>query len=163
MRSAGRSAGDVAQILAVLEGQNAGEADIEAELHGFERQIAAAGEAMQDGREGALPGFFRQNARHVGVGFAGMDHQRQAGLARRSDVLAEALFLRVARAFVVVIVEPGFADGDDFRMLRQLSPAPWRRCPVPHGRCADGCRPSRKYPGISQRSARTCGELLHPG
>ena len=32
---------------------------------------------------------------------------------------AEALRLRVARAIVVVIVEPGFADRHDFRMLRQ--------------------------------------------
>ena len=47
-----------------------------------------------------------------------MDDQRQSGLARRRDMRAEALLLRLARAVVVVIVEPGFADRDDLGMLR---------------------------------------------
>ena len=50
--------------------------------------------------------------RHVVVGFARMDDQRQPGLARRRDVAAEAGLLGVARAEIVVIVEPGLADGD---------------------------------------------------
>ena len=42
-------------VLGPLEGQDAGEGDVEPELDAAQRQIAAAGEAMQDGREGALP------------------------------------------------------------------------------------------------------------
>ena len=61
-------------------------------------QLAAAGEAVQHGREGALPGLLLQDARHVVVGLAGMDHQRQAGRARGRDMGAETLLLRVARA-----------------------------------------------------------------
>ena len=86
--------------------------------HRAHGQIAPAGETMQHGREGALPAFFLQNARHVVIGLARMDHQRQAGLARRRDMGAKALFLRVARAVVVVIVEPGLADRHHFRMPR---------------------------------------------
>ncbi len=64
--------------------------------------------------EGALPHFLLQDFAGVGVRVTRMDHQRQPGLARRRDVIAEALFLRFARAVVVEIVEAGFADGDDF-------------------------------------------------
>ena len=56
--------------------------------------------------------------RHVVVGLARMDDQRQAGLARGRDMGAEALLLRVARAVVVVIVEPGFADRHHLGMAR---------------------------------------------
>ena len=78
----------------------------------------AAGVAVQHGREGALPRFFFEDARHVVVRLARMDHQRQPGLARRGDVSAEAALLRIARAVVVVIVEPGLADRHHLRMAR---------------------------------------------
>ena len=74
---------------------------------------------MQHGREGALPRFLFQNPRHIGVGFARMDDQRQPGFARGRNMLAKALCLRVARALVVVIVEAGLADRHDFRIFRQ--------------------------------------------
>ena len=116
-----------------------------------ERQIAAAGEAMQHGREGALPRFVFQNPRHVGIAVARMDHQRQAGFARRRNMLAKAL--GPAR-------RAGCCRSDN-RARPRRSPrlsdasaarsALWRRCPVPHARCADGCRPSRTSPEISQR------------
>ena len=73
-------------------------------------EIAAAGKTMQHGREGPPPRFLFEDARHVVVGVARMDHQRQPGLARRRDVTAEALLLRLARAGVVVVVEPGLAE-----------------------------------------------------
>ena len=102
--------GDGAQRRRVLEGQNAGEGDVESKLNGAAGEVGAAGEAMQHGREGALPGFLFENSRGVGVGFARMDDERQAGFARRRDVGAEAALLRVARASVIVVVEPSFAD-----------------------------------------------------
>ena len=73
-------------------------------------EVRTAGVAMEDGREGALPGFLLQDRRHVVVGIARMDDQRQAGFTRRGDVLAEAFLLRLARACVVVVVETRLAD-----------------------------------------------------
>lgn len=49
-----------------------------------------------------------------------MDDQRQAGLARGLDMAAEHLGLDVARAQVVVEVQPTFADADHAGPLRQL-------------------------------------------
>ena len=79
---------------------------------------ATAGKAMQHGREGALPCFLFEDARHVVVGVARMDHQRQPGFARRRDVAAKAALLRLARRVVVVIVEAGLADRHDLGVPR---------------------------------------------
>ena len=46
------------------------------------------------------------------VGVAGVDDERQPGLPRRGDVAAEDPLLHVARAVVIVIVEPRLADRD---------------------------------------------------
>ena len=73
---------------------------------------------MQHGGEGALPCFLFEDARHVVVGVARMDHQRQPGFARRRDMSAKAALLRVARRVVVVIVEAGLADRHDFGVPR---------------------------------------------
>ena len=48
-----------------------------------------------------------------------MDDQRQPGFARRRDMGAEHLLLHLARAVVVVEIEPGLADADDPRVRRQ--------------------------------------------
>ena len=64
------------------------------------------------------------------VGIAGVDDQRQAGLARRRDMGAEALGLLVARAVLVVEVEPGLADADDLGMARRLDQAVGRALPL---------------------------------
>ena len=77
-------------------------------------RFAAAGETMQHGREGALPGFLFEDARGVGVGLARMDDQRQSGLARRRDMGAKAALLRLARRVVVMIIEAGLAERHDF-------------------------------------------------
>ena len=61
-----------------------------------------------------------QNARHIGVRLAAVDHQRQARLARRRDVDAKALRLRRARAQVIVIVQPRLADAHHLGMLGEL-------------------------------------------
>ena len=76
-------------------------------------EIAAARKAMQDAGRRALVG---ENAGDLGVGFAGMDDQRQAGRPRRRDMGAEDALLDVARAQIVVEIEPGFADADDLWM-----------------------------------------------
>ncbi len=74
---------------------------------------------MQHRLEAAPPHLVAQDRRHVGVGVARMDDQRQAGLARRRDVGAEHAVGHVARRRVVVVVEPRLADADAFRVARQ--------------------------------------------
>ena len=74
---------------------------------------------MEDEREGSLPAFILEDRHHVVIGAARMDHQGQAGFSCRCDVGAESLRLRRSRRLVVVVVEPGFADGHDLRMRRE--------------------------------------------
>ncbi len=89
---------DGAQFVRCLERKDAGEGDGEAERDGALREVAAAGEAVQHGGEGALPHFLLEDPRHVGVRVARMDDERQPGRPRRRDVSAEAPLLRIARA-----------------------------------------------------------------
>ena len=79
-------------------------------------ETAAARKAMQHtGRRT----FVRENAGDLGIGFAGMDDQRQAGCPRRCDVGAKDPLLDVARAQIVMKIEPGFAEADDLWMRAQ--------------------------------------------
>ena len=73
---------------------------------------------VQHRREGALPALFLQNPRHVLVGVARVDHERQTCRTRRSDVSAKAAFLRVARAQIIMVIEPSFADRHDLGVAR---------------------------------------------
>ena len=59
----------------------------------------------------------RMRARVV-VGLAGMDDERQSGLARGGDMGAKAPLLRFARRIVVMIVEAGLAERDDLGRAR---------------------------------------------
>ena len=93
--------------------------DVEPEVERAPRQLRPAREAVQHGRERLPRHLLLQDRGDVGVGIAGMDHQRQTRLLRRRDVLAKALGLRLARALVVEVVEPGLADGHDLGVLRQ--------------------------------------------
>jgi hypothetical protein len=81
---------------------------------------------MQHRREGALLGFLAQDSGNVGVGVAGVDHQRQAGLAGGGDMSAEALLLGVTRRIVIMVVEPRLPDRHHLGMsgsFRQLDRA----------------------------------------
>ena len=51
------------------------------------------------------------------IGVARMDDERQPRRLRRRDVVAKALGLRLARALVVEVVEPGLADGHHLGVL----------------------------------------------
>ncbi len=63
--------------------------------------------------------FLCQNIGHHIVGLARVDHQRQADLARRLDVLPEHRRLHVARAEIIVEVEAAFADAHHAGTLGQ--------------------------------------------
>ncbi len=130
--------------LRILEGQDAGERDVagRARWRGGRgrappvKQCSTAGKAP-------FPVSSSRIARHVVVGLARMDHQRQAGLARGGDVGAEALLLRVARAVVVVIVEPGLADRHHLGMRASARPDRRCRCRVPRAAWC-GCVPTEQ-------------------
>ena len=66
----------------------------------------------------------------LAVGVARVDDQRQAGLARRRDVGAEALGLLGARAVLVIEVEAGLADADHLGMARRLDQPVGRALPL---------------------------------
>ncbi len=75
---------------------------------------------MQHEGESPLPHFVGQYRRHVGIGIAGMDHERQTGIARGGNVGAKPLRLRVARGFVVEVIEASLADRNDLGMAGEF-------------------------------------------
>ena len=74
---------------------------------------------MHDAIIGAVCMFLGEDAGHVLVGVAGMDDQRQAGFARGGDMDAQAVLLHRLAVGGVVIIQPGFADADEFGMRGQ--------------------------------------------
>src|SRR5262249_59228406 len=102
--------GNVAQRVVSLEGQDAGERQVGAELDAGARKIAAAREAMQHRREGALPHFFLEDACHVGAGIAAVDDERQSGLASSRDMRAPGCCLRLRVSGIGMIIEPMLYD-----------------------------------------------------
>ena len=77
--------------------------------------LARHGEAIGHMAEG----YTRAAAGNIGVGIPRVDHQRQARLAGGGDMRPEALLLNVARAVIVMIVEPGLADRHHLGMTGQ--------------------------------------------
>ena len=73
---------------------------------------------MQHRLERPLGDFLLEDFAAAFIGFAGVDHQRQAGDARRRDMGPESPLLRRGRTVSVVIVEPRLAQRDHLRMLR---------------------------------------------
>src|SRR5713101_4026139 len=74
---------------------------------------------MNHPAESALAGLIDKNCRGFGIGVAGMDDERQTGLARRRGMRAEDLDLAFARTVLVIEIEPAFADADDLLVARQ--------------------------------------------
>ena len=72
---------DGAQVLGLLERHHAGKRNHEPEAERGLGEFARGGEAMEQGAEPPLPHLVGQDRRHVGVGVARMDHERQLKLA----------------------------------------------------------------------------------
>ena len=102
----------------VLEGDDAGKGNVEAQVDRAAGDVPGLGEAVHHAARlaGALLGH---EAQRVLGGFARVDHQRLAALLRRADVPAEALALPVERFLQAVVVEPGLADRDHPGMVRE--------------------------------------------
>src|SRR4051794_25259012 len=75
---------------------------------------------MDDSREGPLPHLLLEDGGGVLLGIAGVDDDRQPGLACRGDMGPEARALPLAVAMVVIIIEAALADPDHPRMRRAL-------------------------------------------
>ncbi len=71
---------------------------------------------MDDAGIGPLPHFLAQDGERIFLRIAGVDDERKAGRAGRSDMGAEAALLPGAVAMIVIIVEAGFADADHARV-----------------------------------------------
>ena len=75
---------------------------------------------MQYERKSASRGFFFQDARDIVVRLARMDHQRQPGFPRGSDMAAKAALLPFHRTVVAEIIETSFPDRDNIRVLHEV-------------------------------------------
>src|SRR4051794_1977766 len=75
---------------------------------------------MQHGAKRSFCHFVFEDATTILVGVAGMNHQRQAGCAGGSDMRAKTALLRLARAVLIEVVQPGFAQRNDLWVPRQL-------------------------------------------
>src|SRR5438132_1156405 len=90
-------------------------------------QSAAAAAAMQ------IPGrraFLLQDAGDLGIRLAGMNDQWQPARPGRRDVGPEDPLLHLARAVVVMEIEPGLANADDARKRRERSKIQYARLRV---------------------------------
>ena len=152
-------AGDVAQLVGVLEGEDAGKGHIERRARGRARPARPDEKQWSTAVNAALPHFLLENGAMSSSASRGMDHERQAGHAGGRDVRAEAPRLHVARAEIIMIVEPGFANRDDLGM------AAGRRSPRGDigllGALCGACRPSTTRRHSARRSPG-CVELPHP-
>src|SRR6185437_12725957 len=63
--------------------------------------------------------FLGEDLRRLEIGVAGVDDERQAGLARRPAMGAEQRLLPRPRAVLIIEIEPGLADPHHLLMLRQ--------------------------------------------
>ena len=71
---------------------------------------------MEQRLEDALFHLLLENGGGVVFRLAAVNDERQTGFARRLDMDAETPRLDVARAVVIVIIEPRFADADHLGM-----------------------------------------------
>ena len=65
-----------------------------------------------------------QDCQRIRLGVAGVDHHGQPGLARDPDMAAEQRLLDRAVGLVVIVIQPGLADGDDPWVPRRLQQGP---------------------------------------
>src|SRR6478736_2275900 len=75
---------------------------------------------MQHRAEWSLRNLVFEDAPAVFVGFAGMDHQRQAGRPRGCDMRAKAALLSLARTVLVEIIQPRLPQRYDLRVPSQF-------------------------------------------
>src|SRR6185437_5300187 len=97
-----------------------GERDIEAEFHRLLGDLPRFGEAVHH-PAGFGSAFLAHDCERVGSGSARVDDERPAGFTRRADMHAKALTLPLEIAVDPIVVEAGFADGDDSRIARGRS------------------------------------------
>ncbi len=119
----------LAQLGGGLEGEDARERDVEAEVQRGARDVHRFREAMEHAarlraRGGVRP-FLAQHGQRVVARLAGVDHQRQVHRTAGADVHAKALALpfhvRDGAAFEPEVVEAGLADGDHARAPRAFA------------------------------------------
>ena len=78
---------------------------------------------MQDARERSSRVLLGQDRRCLLIGMPRVHNQGEPRLSRGGNMYAKAFGLGIARAMLVVEVEPGFAKPDDLGMLSKLDKA----------------------------------------
>jgi hypothetical protein len=81
---------------------------------------SSAFRASSDAGDAAFPHRLAEDLCRVVLRLACVDNEREARLARGLDMRLEALALRLAVGFVVVIIEAALADGDHTRVVCAL-------------------------------------------
>src|SRR5207237_9979203 len=113
-----RPRGDLVHALRALEGDDAGEREVEAELERALGEGSVLAEAVDDAADVA-GAFGGEDVERVLGRFARVDDDRLADLPREADEPREDGALHVARRVIVVVVESDLADGDDDRLARE--------------------------------------------
>jgi hypothetical protein len=88
--SSGEPRGGFLQILGVLEGHDARDRDVEAEIQRDIGEFAAGGEAVDHAGKGTLPHLVAQDFGGIGLGIAGMDDDREP-VSREAAICARKL------------------------------------------------------------------------
>ena len=103
-------------MLGGFEGEDAAEAEVEAQGESLLRLRGVAGETVHD----AWPcPVFAQDRHGVVPGFAGVDGDGQIEVAGEFELLDEDFALDFARREIVVVIEADFAERDNFRVRGQ--------------------------------------------
>ncbi len=111
--------GDFFNRRGVVKGDDAGERDVKIQCHGLLGECPVFGKAMDDAAD-AICAFFFEDADGVLAGFAGVDNQGFFGDFGGLDMIAEALMLPSQIAFAAEIIQPGFANGNNFWVIGEV-------------------------------------------
>ena len=105
--------------VSILEGDNAGEGYVKIQVHCRLGDFQGFGEAVHYPAD-LVRTLFAHNAQRVLAGGAGMDDQRFSARARGADMRAKPRPLPFQVAVLAIIIQAGFADGDNLRVSREL-------------------------------------------
>jgi len=105
--------GDVAEFGGFGEGEGSGEGDVEAEVEESPGVVPGSGEAVGDAAEVSGAGGGGEEGEAVVEGVAAMDDEGEVAACGEVELPFEGVALCGAGGVVIVIVESGFADGDN--------------------------------------------------
>ncbi len=94
----GNRGGDVSQVLRILVGDHAGEADVQAERDAFGGTLGRAGEGVHHAPQWSALPRLAQHGQHIGLALAGVNDERQIVSLGQPHVAIEIILLHVEAA-----------------------------------------------------------------